>query len=66
MTRKSCAVGMRNAILRNYLKTVLSGENPIVQLGYPAITNIFIVNQIICYDGVFAVMNFFRYHDTSL
>ena len=28
----------------------------LVQLGYPAITNIFVVNQIICYSGVFAIM----------
>ena len=27
-----------------------------VQLGYPAITNIFVVNQIIRYNGVFAIM----------
>ena len=26
MTRKSCTVGMRNAILRNYLKCGLFGE----------------------------------------
>ena len=29
---------------------------PIVQLVYPAITNIFVVNQIIRYNGVFAIM----------
>ena len=29
--------------------------NPIVQLGYPAITNTF-VNQLIRYTGVFAIM----------
>ena len=28
----------------------------LVQLGYPAITNIFVVNRIICYSGVFAIM----------
>ena len=27
----------------------------LVQLGYPAITNIFVVNQIICYNGIFAI-----------
>ena len=27
----------------------------LVQLGYPAITNIFVVNQIIRYNGVFAM-----------
>ena len=27
----------------------------LVQLGYPAITNIFVVDQIICYNGVFAI-----------
>ena len=27
----------------------------LVQLGYPAITNFFVVNQIICYNGVFAI-----------
>ena len=27
----------------------------LVQLGYPAITNIFVVNQIIRYNGVFAI-----------
>ena len=27
----------------------------LVQLGYPAITNIFVVNQIIRYSGVFAI-----------
>ena len=37
----------------------------LVQLGYPAITNIFVVNQIIRYNGVFAITNiFFRYRDT--
>ena len=29
------------------------------QLGYPAITNIFVVNQIIHYNGVFAMTNIF-------
>ena len=28
----------------------------LVQLGYPAITNISVVNQIIRYNGVFAIM----------
>ena len=27
----------------------------LVQLGYPAIRNIFVVNQIICYNRVFAI-----------
>ena len=27
----------------------------LIQLGYPAITNIFAVNQIICYNGVFTI-----------
>ena len=27
----------------------------LIQLGYPAITNFFVVNQIILYDGVFAI-----------
>ena len=31
----------------------------LVQLGYPAITNIFAVNQIIRYNGVFAITNIF-------
>ena len=30
-----------------------------VQLGYPAITNIFVVNQIIRYNGVFAITKIF-------
>ena len=30
------------------------GVHPIVQLGYPAVTNIFVVNQIIRYNGIFA------------
>ena len=34
---------------------VLRDVYPIVQLGYPAITNIFEVNQIIRYKGVFAL-----------
>ena len=38
-----------------------------VQLGYPAITNIFVVNQIIRYYEDPAITNiFFRYRDTSL
>ena len=44
----------------------------LVQLGYPAITNIFAVNQqIIHYNGVFTLRrpryneHFFQYHDTS-
>ena len=31
----------------------------LVQLGYPAITKIFAVNQIIRYNGVFVIMNIF-------
>ena len=31
------------------------GVYPIVHLGYPTITNIFVFNQIICYNGVFVV-----------
>ena len=31
----------------------------LVQLGYPAITSIFVVNQIIRYNGVFAITNIF-------
>ena len=31
----------------------------LVQLGYPAITNFFAVNQIIRYNGVFAITNIF-------
>ena len=30
MTRKSCAVGMRNAILRNYLNTLLEKSNSLI------------------------------------
>ena len=37
------------------LKTVLLGVHLIVQFDYPAITNIFGVNQIIRYNGVFAI-----------
>ena len=33
----------------------LRGVYLIVQLGYPAITNIFAVNQIIRFNGVFAI-----------
>ena len=28
---------------------------PLVHLGYPAIMNIFVVNKIVCYNGVFAI-----------
>ena len=40
----------------------------LVILNYPAITNIFAVNQIIRYNGVFAINeeHFFGYHGTSL
>ena len=31
----------------------------LVQLGYPAITNIFVVNKIIRYNGAFAITNIF-------
>ena len=34
---------------------VYIGLFSLVQLGYPAITNIFAVNQIIHYNGVFAI-----------
>ena len=33
----------------------MRGVYPIVQLGYPAFTNIFVVNQIIRYNGVFVI-----------
>ena len=37
MTRKSCAVGMRNAILRNYLK--IEEGNPLTLEGYKFTTD---------------------------
>ena len=43
----------------NRLFCVLRGVDPIVQLGYHAITNIFVVNQIIRYNEVFATTNIF-------
>ena len=39
----------------------------LVQLGYLDITNIFVVNQVLHYNGVFAIAKkFFRYPDTPL
>ena len=39
----------------------------LAQLGYPAITNIFVIDQIIRYNRVLAIMIFFfQYLDTSL
>ena len=37
----------------------------LVQLGYPAITNIFVVNLVTRYNGVYN-QHFFRYRDNSL
>ena len=37
------------------LLTVLCGVYHTVQLGYPTITNIFVINQLIRYNGMFSI-----------